>query len=83
MYSNLMNKNVVLLVSTRTDNFLEYKGYLKEVTNETLVLENVSINYAMMDFQRNVFGGGINSYKHDLSTVIINKNYVISCHLEY
>lgn len=78
----LLNKNVVVLVSTRTEQFLEYDGYLYEVNEDTITLKYASINLAMMSFQKNVFGNSMGNYLSNLDTVIINKNYIMSCHLK-
>ena len=78
----LLNKDVVVLVSTRTEQFLEYDGYLYDVNEDTITLKDASISAAMLSFQKNMFGNSIGAYKTNLETVIINKNYIISCHLK-
>ena len=79
MYKEMLNNDVTVMVSPRVENFLEYTGVLVEENEETLTLKNVSINYAILNFQKNIFGENINSYKKDIESVIINKKYIISC----
>ena len=79
MYKELIGERVTIVVSSRGDNLLEYVGTLVSESNDTLELENVDIAYLMLNFQKGIFGGNINKYQENLSKVIINKRYVISC----
>ena len=71
--------NCQIIVSTRTEMVLEYNGVFVSEDINTLVLKNVSITSAMLNFQKNMFGTGLGQYKENIDTVIINKNYIISC----
>lgn len=79
MYKSLLNQEVEVIVSTRTEMVLEYNGIFVSEDVNTLVLKNVSITSAMLNFQKNMFGTGLGKYKENIDTVIINKNYIISC----
>lgn len=79
MYKSLLNQEVEVIVSTRTEMVLEYNGVFVSEDVNTLVLKNVSITSAMLNFQKNMFGTGLGQYKENIDTVIINKNYIISC----
>ena len=79
MFKDLINNEVLIIVSSRAEFLLEYTGVLCEENENTLKLKNAEINQAMLNFQKNMFGSGIGNYKQNLEEVIINKNYVISC----
>lgn len=79
MFEDLLNNQVEIITTTRGQNVFEYKGMLIKENNETVTLKNVSINYAITDFQKNVFGGNITTYKQNIEKVILNKKYIISC----
>lgn len=79
MYKSLLNQEVEVIVSTRTEMVLEYNGVFVSEDINTLVLKNVSITSAMLNFQKNMFGTGLGQYKENIDIVIINKNYIISC----
>ena len=79
MYKDFIGENVTIVVSSRTDNLLEYIGVLTSEDENTLTLTHVDISYLMLNFQKGIFGGNINRYKENLDKVIINKRYIISC----
>ena len=79
MYKSLIGEEVTVIVSSRGDNLLEYVGKLVDEEDNTIVLQNVNIAYMMLNFQKGIFGGNINTYKENVDKVIINKRYVISC----
>lgn len=79
MYSDLINCEVVVIVSTRAETVFEYTGILCADNNTTLKLRDVEINIAMLNFQKNFFGGDMGAYKQNIDEVIINKDYIISC----
>ena len=79
MYSDLINCEVVVIVSTRAETVFEYKGYLDSETDSTLKLRDAEINIAMLNFQKNFFGGEMGAYKRNIDEVVINKDYIISC----
>ncbi len=79
MYNNLIGEKVTIVVSSRSDNLLEYIGVLSSESDDVVELKNVDISYLMLNFQRGIFGGNINKYKENLEKVIINKRYIISC----
>lgn len=79
MFDNLINKNVTIVVSTKSEMLLEYNGVLVEENESIVKLENVNINNVMLNFQKNIFGGNISVYKENLESVILNKKYIISC----
>lgn len=79
MYKDLINNEVVIMVSSRAETILEYTGLLCEENDEVLRLKNVEISQALLNFQKNMFGTGLGSYKQNIEEVILNKRYVISC----
>ncbi len=82
MYNEFLNNNVTVFVSPRTEHFLEYKGFLESENNDTITLKNASIKLALINFQRNVFGGGMSTMAENIERIIINKKYIMSCHKE-
>ena len=79
MYKSLIGENVTVVVSSRGENLLEYIGTLSSENVDTIELNNVSISYLMLNFQKGIFGGNINKYKENVEKVVINKRYIISC----
>ena len=79
MFNDLINREVIVVVSSRTEFLLEYNGLLCEENENVIKLKNVDINQEMLNFQKNVFGSNMGIYKQNIDEVIINKNYVISC----
>ena len=79
MFESLLNERVTVVVASKGDTILEYIGTLASEDTTTIELTNVDISYLMLNFQKGIFGGNINKYKDNLSRVIINKNYIISC----
>ena len=79
MYSSLIGEVVTVVVSSRSDNLLEYVGTLKSESEQAIELVNVDISYLMLNFQKGIFGGNISKYKDNLEKVIINKRYIVSC----
>lgn len=79
MYSDFINCEVVVIVSTRAETVFEYKGLLCVETDNTLKLKDAEINIAMLNFQKNFFGGEMAAYKQNIDEVVINKDYIISC----
>ena len=79
MYKDFIGCEVNLVISTRTDNLLEYSGKIEKEDENTIVMSNVSISYLMLNFQKNILGNNLGKYREDISEVIINKKYIISC----
>lgn len=79
MFNDLINCEVVAIVSSRAEALLEYSGLLYEENEKYIKLKNVEVNFAMLNFQKSIFGGNINSYKQNIEEVILNKDYIISC----
>ncbi len=79
MYSNLVGKNVTVIVGSRAEYLLEYNGVLVTETDTTIELKNVTISYLLPQFQKGLFGAGITKFKENVETIIINKQYIISC----
>lgn len=79
MFDHLIDKEVEVIVSTKSDILLEYTGVLCKETEVSLILENAEINPVMLNFQKNIFGGSMNNYKQNVEEIIINKQYVVSC----
>ncbi len=79
MFSSFIGEKVTAIISSRGDNLLEYIGTLSSETEDSIVLTNVTISYLMLNFQKGIFGGNINTYKENLDKVVINKRYIISC----
>ena len=76
MYKELVNKQVLVIVSSQTEMLLEYRGILVEDDEKNIKLKNTSINIAMLNFQKNFFGSNIGNYKKNISEVIVNKKYI-------
>jgi len=79
MYNDLINEDVTIIVATKSQLLLEYNGRIVEEKENTIILNDVTINQVMLNFQKSVFGSGISIYKQFISTVMINKDYIISC----
>ena len=79
MFKDMINFEVEIIVSSRAETLLEYTGILYEDDNSFIKLKDVTINYAMLNFQKNIFGGNISVYKENIEEVILNKDYIISC----
>lgn len=79
MYNSFINKEVTVIVASRADSILEYNGLLCEENEKTIKLKNVSINLAMLNFQKNLFGSNMGDYYENIEEMIINKDYIISC----
>jgi len=80
MYDSLKDEVVTIVISTRGNNLLEYKGVFTNETADTIELTHATIQGLLLSAQRNFFGDGIAKYQEDLDKVIINKRYIISCH---
>ena len=78
MYKDLINKGVEVIVSSRGEMLLEYNGVLVDEDETSIKLKNVNISTAMLSFQKSMFGN-MNSYKNDVSEVIVSKNFIVSC----
>ncbi|MBR3198829.1 MAG: hypothetical protein IKG27_02300 [Bacilli bacterium] len=79
MYKDFIGEKVIIVVSSRGDNLLEYIGTLSSENGDLIELINVDISYLMLNFQKGIFGDNITRYKQGLNKVIINKRYIISC----
>jgi len=79
MFSSLIGEKINIVVSSRTDNLLEYTGTLVSENEESIELKDANISYLMLNFQKGIFGNNMNKYKENLEKVIVNKNYIISC----
>jgi|LFRM01.1.fsa_nt_gb hypothetical protein len=79
MYSDLINKDVIVIVSTKGEQVMEYKGKLIKDYNDSIRLENVKVNMMITSMQNSLFGSGITSYfDGEIKTATINKIYIIS-----
>lgn len=78
MYKELISKEVEVIVSSRGEMLLEYNGVLVDEDETSIKLKNVNISTAMLSFQKSMFGN-MNSYKTDVSEVIVSKNFIVSC----
>ena len=79
MYKSLIGGKITVVVSSRGDNLLEYIGTLSNENEDTIELKNVDISYLMLNFQKGILGGNINTHKTNLDSVIINNRNIISC----
>lgn len=79
MFNNFINCEVTVIVSSKSETLLEYNGILCDENETSIKLKNVSINFAMLNFQKSIFGSNINNYKEEIEEVILNKKYIISC----
>lgn len=83
MFKEFKDCVVNVIVSSHGNTILEYDGVLVSEDTNSIQLKNVSLNCAMPSFQKSVFSGGMINYKNNLSTVVINKDYIISCNKQY
>ena len=79
MYKDLINEEVTILVATKGEVVLEYKGVLTKETDNEIELSNTSIGTMLMNMQRSVFGSNMTKYIENADKTIINKKYIISC----
>ena len=79
MYKNLIGNNVNVIVGSRAEYLLEYTGKLVSETETTIELSDVAITYLLPQFQKGLFGSGIAKFKESVPTIILNKQYIISC----
>lgn len=79
MYKNLIGEEVTIIVSSRCEQILEYRGTIKDYNGTELVLSNASINYLTAALQRNIFGSNVINLQEDKEEIIINTKYIISC----
>ena len=81
MFESMIGERVTVIISSRGDNMLEYVGTLSSENEDAIELTGVDISYLMLNIQKGIFGGNINQYKENLDKVVLNKNYIISCHI--
>ena len=80
MYERFMNNQVSVLVTPKSDNFLEYKGTLVEENENIIVLNNAVIEVGTTTAGKKMsFVQGAYLVKSDINTVAINKEFIISC----
>lgn len=79
MYKNLIGEEVILIVSSRSEQILEYRGTIKDYNGTELVLSNASVNYLAAALQKNLFGSNVINLQDDKEEIIINVKYIISC----
>ena len=79
MYKELINEEVTVLVATKGDVVLEYKGVLTKETDNEIEISNASVGTMLLSLQRSMFGSNMTQYMSDANTAIINKKYIISC----
>ncbi|MBR4830540.1 MAG: hypothetical protein IKZ96_02085 [Bacilli bacterium] len=79
MYKDLINEEVTVLVATKGEVVLEYKGILTKESDHEIELSNVTIGTMLMNVQRSVFGANMTKYIENTDKTIINKKYIISC----
>ena len=81
MYKSLIGENVAVIISTRSDNMIEYTGTLSSENDQAIELSNANILYLMTNLTRGagLLGENMNKIKGDLEKVVINKEYIISC----
>lgn len=79
MYKELINEEVTVLVATKGEVVLEYKGVLTKESDSEIELSNVTVGTMLMNVQRSVFGANMTKYVENTDKTIINKKYIISC----
>lgn len=79
MFQDFINSEVLVIIATKSETVFEYIGVLTSEDENFIKLKNATINQAMLNFQKNIFGGEIGSYKDNIGEIIINKGYIISC----
>ena len=79
MYKSLMGSIVNVIVGSRAEYLLEYNGKLINETDTTIELNDVTVSYLLPQFQKGLFGSEITKFKENVATIVINKQYIISC----
>ena len=79
MYKDLIGLQVNVVVSSRSENLLEYQGILEKEDENTITIKNAKISYLMVNFQKGFFGNNLGQYKTEVDKIVINKRYIISC----
>ena len=81
MYDLLMDCDVTMVVGPRADSAYLYSGTLVQENEKTVVLKNCTIEMAGTQAQKNMSWVGNSAFilQKDLESVIINKEYVVSC----
>ncbi len=79
MYESLIGKKVEVIVSSRGENLLEYRGVLSSENEKEIELSNTDVACLITNFAKGLFGGdNIIKYKTNIEKTIINKKYIIS-----
>lgn len=83
MYTKLKGKGVTIIATTRANiSLLRYTGTVTEVSDKEIELQNTTITTLATRGAANLFGTDstpFSTYGENIPTVIINRDYVISC----
>ncbi len=81
MYKDFMGEKVTVIVSSRGEHLLEYKGILKSENENEILLDEMTCSYLLNNFSKGLMfaGSDSNRFVSDTTMAIINKNYIISC----
>ena len=80
MFESFIGERVIVDVSTGGEKLLEYMGVLSSESEDTIVLTNLDIYYLTKVFNANCWTNEkLQKYRSNMSKVIINKKYIISC----
>ncbi len=79
MFKDLIGKQVSVLVATKGDTILEYTGTLVSEESTHIVLENAEIYQMALAAAKSMFGAGMTVIKSNISSININKHFIISC----
>ena len=82
MYKSLIGEQVNVIVSTRSEILFEYTGILSSETENEIELKKAEASQLVFEFGKRIFGDfgeNMRKYKENIDTVIINKQYIVSC----
>ena len=81
MFELLIDCNVIAMVTGKGEAVYVYRGTLVEENEKTIILKNCRIEMSMTASQRNMnfLGSDAFVFQDNVESVIINKEYIMSC----
>ena len=82
MYKSLIGEQVIVIVSSKSEVLFEYTGILSSESENEIELKKAEASQLVFQFGKTIFGDlgeNLRKYKENIDTVIINKQYIISC----
>ena len=79
MYKDYLNRNVTVVVTTRSQGAYEVKGLLsnEDAYNITITDARIGLPVGESLKQNGLFNGSFQTYKEHTDKVVINKEYII------